>query len=107
MNIATHHIFTAFSIQWDEQQFPGLAGQAPANPPADFPANLPAPQTSIGQLDMSGTTNQPISDQNSLVPVLSVLSNFNKYSRKSILFSLTAISTKKSHKIKFSIQSIF
>ena len=107
MNIATHHVFTAFSIWWDEQQFSDLTDQALINSSADFCVNLSASQTLIDQLDMSDTTNQSINDQNSLMPVFSILSNFNKHLRKSILFSLTAISTKKSCKIKFSIQSIF
>src|SRR5436190_23161843 len=96
MNITTRHIFTAFSIQWDEQQFPGLSGQAPANQSTDFPTNLPASQTPIGQSTMPGTTNQPISDQKLLAPAAPA--NFSKHSRKSTLFSPT-VSTKKSHKI--------
>ena len=84
-----------------------MTDQASINSLADFSVNLSVSQTLIDQFDMSDTRNQSISDQNSLASVFSALSNFNKYSRKSILFFSAIISTKKSCKIKFSIQFIF
>jgi len=57
MNIATCHIFTAFSIWWNEQQFFSLTDQVPANSSADFLINLSASQALIDQFDVLNTTN--------------------------------------------------
>ena len=45
MNIATCHVFTAFSIWWNEQQFSDLTDQVSVNLSADFSVNLSASQT--------------------------------------------------------------